>query len=121
MRNLAGVGIDMVSINRMRRFLKSNRHSALERLCTVAEKKQLRRKRFSAFEFSKLFAAKEAFFKATGGSWMGLEGFRALEVKPLWGGRFQVRRKEKRKSMPPAEGHFFRDKEWVGAQVILWR
>ena len=71
--------------------------------------------------FAKLLAAKEAFFKALGGSWMGLEGFQSIEIRLEAHNHFRVQ-SSLSGFRPPmkAEGQFFQDRERVGAQVILW-
>lgn len=121
---VVGLGIDLIAISRARQFLKEHRQKAMDRLLTHSEKKQLRRKSLSALQFSKMFTAKEAFFKATGESGMGLEGFGSLEVKFLPHKKFQVRSlNSKRRSHSKPQrvvGSFFQDKVFVGAQVVLW-
>ena len=116
-----GVGIDLVDLSRSGRFLRTHRKRAYERLLTSKEKMEIGQKRISPLEFSKRFAAKEAFFKALGSSWMGLEGFGGIEVKCLSHDRFRVKSLAS-SAFPNAEGEgrFFRFQKWVGAQVILW-
>lgn len=114
-----GIGIDLVSVPRVRKILKHHRAKTLKRLLTPSERKHFSRKSLSPAAFAKLFAAKEAFFKAVGRSWMGLEGFGAIEIKGFPRGRFQA--KSSAYSGPwRAEGRFFGTRELAGAQVILW-
>lgn len=130
---LAGLGVDIIALSRARQFLREHRAKALLRLLTKSEKKQMGRKRLTPLLFSKYFTAKEAFFKATGGSWMGLEGFRSIDVKFLREGQFQVESLSSRgrKLKVPGSlqqtkpstfsGAFFRSQAFIGAQVIWWQ
>ena len=116
-RRPAGIGIDVVDLTRARRFLKDHPKSFF-RLLAPAEKKRWHAKKPNARDFAKMFAAKEAFFKALGGAWMGLEGFRRMEVSYSRQGRFKVQ------SLPSGklgEGRFFRAPNAVGAEVICWK
>ncbi len=115
---LRGVGIDLVSVGRMRRFLKRHPQDAFQRILSTRERKNLRSQRLSAIGFSKIFAAKEAFFKALNRPWLGLEGFASMSVRFLDPNRFQIRARAFRGL---SEGCFFGDRKWVGAQVILWK
>ena len=116
-----GVGIDLVSLVRIRRFLQENRSRAFQRLLTASEKKKFAGHFRDSIQFAKLFAAKEAFFKALGLRWMGLEGFQAMKVRTFARGRFQVESSH----LPAAKhygmtGTFFGEGDWVGAHVLLW-
>ncbi len=108
-----GLGIDLLSLSRAKNFLNSHSLKKIGRLFTDNERKKLRR--LSPRAFSRLFTAKEAFFKALGKSWMGLEGFGTIEVRELSRDRFQAVSEGR-----VGEGSFFEDKNWVGAQVVLW-
>ena len=114
---LSGIGVDIISLRRAGQFLQAHRKTISERFCHPSEKKFFSRKNISKLLFSKLFTAKEAFFKALGGSWMGIEGFRKLKVKILPHDLFWVSSEEAGRE---ARGVFFRDQNFVGAQVILW-
>ena len=110
-KKLRGVGIDLVSLPRARRFVKD--HGA--RAARLAGKKS---PTLSAVEFARIFAAKEAYFKALGLSWMGLEGFESIKVKSSPRDHFQVQ--STLFKGPEASGTFFSGREWAGAQVIIW-
>lgn len=77
---LGGLGIDLVSLPRLRQFL--NRHSAdaLARLFTSREIRRNGKKIFNLKAFARHWAAKEAFFKACGLAWMGFEGFSKIDI-----------------------------------------
>ena len=120
MTPLKGIGIDLIELTRLRRFLKSHPFKNCERLLTESEKKRWRTEKQSAVFFSKLIAAKEAFFKARGGNWMGFEGFGSYEVECLGHEQFQVRDLHLKNQPLRAQGQFFETSEWVGAQVVLW-
>lgn len=118
---LVGLGIDLVAVSRVKQFLKDHKRRALDRLLTESEKKLFSDKSLSALMFSKIFAAKEAFFKALGRPWMGLEGFGAIDVKLLPHGKFQVKSLHAEGPRPPeGRGSFFQCEGLVGAEVILW-
>lgn len=118
---LKGVGVDILSHDRARRFLKNHKQEVWQRCLTQNEKKYFPRKRFSVNHFSKLFTAKEAFFKSLNRSWMGFEGFSEIEITPRPNGRFKARalRPGKCESLT-GEGCFFGDVRWTGAQVVRW-
>lgn len=108
------MGIDLVSIPRMRKFVKLHGKKAVELLDSSSSKRSLSVKRLAC-----LFAAKEAVFKALGRSWMGVEGFRDIKVQGSTGQSFSVQCP----FLPPgvlAAGSFFEGEGWAGAQVILW-
>lgn len=108
------MGIDLVSTARMRRFVQEHGKKAAELLSSTSSKRSL-----SVNHLARLFAAKEAVFKALGRSWMGMEGFRDIKVQGSNGQSFSVQCP----FLPPgvmAAGSFFEGDGWAGAQVILW-
>ncbi len=118
---LVGLGIDLVALSRVKQFLKDHKRRAMDRLLTLSEKKQFSKKSPHVLTFSKIFAAKEAFFKAMGKPWMGLDGFKAIHVKLLPHGKFQVESLHFEGRSPlAATGSFFQCEGLVGAEVILW-
>ena len=118
---LVGIGIDWISFGRIQRLLKDHSQSFCQRILTPDEKRKWRKTNFSPLQFSKFFVAKEAFFKAVGGIWMGLEGFRAFDVSWDTGAKFQVlSRNGKFKKGWLHEGVFLRNERGVGAHVIVW-
>ena len=118
---LAGLGVDVMALSRAGKFLKGNRAKTLQRLLTPSERKQIGRKKLTPLLFSKFFTAKEAFFKALGASWMGLAGFRSLDVRLLPHEKFRVRSLAPRRGKPrEGSGCYFRREALVGAQVVLW-
>lgn len=116
---LTGVGIDLVDLSRVNRFLKTHGEKSAERVLTIGERKKWKKTSLSPIFFAKMFAAKEAFFKARGMAWMGTDGFLSMEVKDLPGKKFRIRSLEDGK--PEGDGTYFRRAGWLGAQVILWR
>ena len=112
------IGIDLISLVRVKRFMKGNKVSRLKTLLSPQELKSS--SRLSAANLAKMFAAKEAFFKAADLPWMGLEGFAGIEVKYLPQGRFRVKfTNSQHASGSEGTGCFFRTGNLVGAQVIL--
>jgi|GEM_PF-879044 len=117
---LRGVGVDLVSRNRVKQFLSRHRAYARERFLSFSERRSL--KHLSLQEFAELFTAKEAFFKACGETWMGLEGFQGMRMKRCGGDHFEMEwRTGRAKRFYRGEGHFFRSGDLVGAQAMIWR
>ncbi|HTL46761.1 MAG TPA: 4'-phosphopantetheinyl transferase superfamily protein [Verrucomicrobiae bacterium] len=114
--NVLGVGIDLISLKRVRKFLRHPK-SQIRRLLTPAEQKRYLAKNLSPVVFAKLFSAKEAYFKAAGG---GIPVFERMDVKLLPRDRFQVKSLHGLRSAAPAYGCFFRTPSLIGAQIILW-
>lgn len=79
---VAGVGIDVVSVDRMTRILEGPRGERFaRRICTERERAVVEARRTRAEAYAARFAAKEAFAKAlgapTGLSWHQVEVVRA--------------------------------------------
>ena len=66
---IAGLGMDMVRIDRVWALLQRKGDRALARLFTPAEAERCRASRHPPESFAARFAAKEAFFKALGTGW----------------------------------------------------
>ena len=117
---LRGVGVDLVSRNRVKQFLSRHGDYVRERFLNASERQSF--KRLSLQEFAELFTAKEAFFKACGEAWMGLEGFQGMRMKRYEGDHFEMEwRTGRTKKLYRGEGHFFRSGDLVGAQAMIWR
>jgi phosphopantetheine--protein transferase-like protein len=116
---LHGAGIDIVSLTRVRQFLARHRDVVLRRFLSPSERKACQR--IGTTEFAELFTAKEAFFKACGETWMGLDGFRGMTITGREGDRFRMQwRSAYSKKKYRGEGCFFRDGDIVGAQAMIW-
>ncbi len=116
---LRGVGVDLVSRHRVKQFLSRHRDTIRERFLNSSERRSF--KRLSLQNFAELFTAKEAFFKACGEAWMGLEGFRGMKLKRLDGDHFQMEwRPGNTGKHYYGEGHFFYSGDLVGAQAMIW-
>lgn len=118
---LQGIGVDLVSRARVGQFLSRHADYVRNRFLNTRERRTL--KHLSLENFAELFAAKEAFFKACGEAWMGLEGFRDMQIKRRSGDYFEM---EWHPAQDPekvyyGEGHFFRSGDLVGAQAMIWR
>ena len=118
---LRGVGVDLVSRRRVKQFLVHHGDYVRERFLNASERRAF--KQISLQEFAELFTAKEAFFKACGESWMGLEGFQGMRIKRRTGDHFEMEWKPARdpRLVYRGEGHFFRSGDLVGAQAMIWR
>ena len=83
-----GMGLDLVSVERFRRFLQRRGERALQRLFTPGERKYCRGHVDPAQSLAARFAAKEALFKALGtgmgpgGGWHDVEVTRLASGKP---------------------------------------
>jgi phosphopantetheinyl transferase (holo-ACP synthase) len=117
---LRGVGVDLVSRNRVKQFLFRHKDYVRERFLNSSERRSF--KHLSPQDFAELFTAKEAFFKACGEAWMGLEGFQGMRMKRCEGDHFEMEwRTGLTKKLYRGEGHFFRSGDLVGAQAMIWR
>lgn len=118
---LRGVGVDLVSRGRVEQFLSRHGDYIRDRFLNASERRSF--KRLSPQGFAELFTAKEAFFKACGKSWMGLEGFQGMTLKRRSGDHFEMewRPCHGQKKIYRGEGHFFRSGDLVGAQAMIWR
>lgn len=124
---LRGVGIDLVSCSRIKQFLIRHGNYIRRRFLNPSERRSF--KRLTLQDFAELFTAKEAFFKACGEAWMGLEGFQGMRMKRRAGDFFEmewrpsrdVRREHSFKTIYRGEGRFFRSGDLIGAQAMIWR
>ena len=115
-REIVGVGIDLVSWDRIERFLAEHSAGSLHRLLAPSEQKAFQDAPQPAAFFARCFAAKEAYFKARGDSWMGGEnGFGQIEI--VMNGKYEFGIA----SDFQAEGKFFESPNGIGARVFLWR
>ena len=112
---LVGIGVDSVSWGRIERFL--NDHSpVVERLLSPSEKKSFHTASDPLPLFARFFVAKEAYFKACNGFWLGPEaGFREIEISFEDASRFRVACDFQ------AEGEFFKTPNGIGARVVIWK
>lgn len=116
---VAGIGIDLVDLARVKKFLARHSQSQIKSLLCGREKSG----RMTALKFAKLFSAKEAFFKTLNQPWFGPEGFSKLNVSFLSSNRFRVKIADgplKKLGACEAEGSFFSEGNLVGAQVVRW-
>lgn len=113
---LTGVGVDLISWSRAERFLTEHSFGFLKRLLTPAEQAAYQKASSPLHFFARCFTAKEAYFKACGGSGMGEEGFRNIETSIGKDNRFRILRDDAR-----AEGNFFETSDGLGAGVTVWK
>ena len=114
-QELIGIGIDSVAWSRMERFLNRHPPEWVERLLSPTEQNFFRVASQKLQFFARSFAAKEAFFKASGGFWLGTEaGFREIEIRMEEGPRFHVACDFR------VEGKFFHTPNGIGARVLVW-
>ncbi len=66
---IAGIGVDVVEIGRLRRVMERQAERFANRVFTPAEQEYCRQHRDPAPSFAARFAAKEAAFKALGTGW----------------------------------------------------
>jgi len=117
---LRGVGIDIVSRSRVKQFLARHRDMIVRRFLNAAERRRL--KTISVTALAELFTSKEAFFKACGEAWMGIEGFQAMRITKRDGDCFKMTWKPAcSKKRFEGEGCFFHGGDLIGAQAIVWR
>ena len=117
---LAGIGIDLINPRRIRQLVRRASSKQLHRLLSPSERKRFSKKKISPQALTKIFTAKEAFFKTLNQSWMGPEGFQTMSV------RFKNRKAfeiflDNTAAPIHAEGCFFNAGHLCGAQVIRWK
>lgn len=119
--SLAGLGVDIVSASRVARFLEGRKTEALSHVLSKDELKRFS-KNPARFEFSKVFTAKEAYFKASQCPPGGVYAFSQLEVKLLPNDGFEIEwlKPGSRQTGPKARGSHFVSEAYVGAEIILW-
>lgn len=117
---LVGVGVDLISRRRVKRFLAEHSFDFLKRLLTVSEQAVFKNGPSPVRFFARSFAAKEAYFKALEGEGMGEEMFRRIEIQEKGEGRFLIRSLDAPRGSRN-EGRFFDVSDGVGAQVFIWK
>ncbi len=117
----AGLGLDLVSLKRMKRFVALHRSRLSQEILSSPERRKFKRQPISSLLWAKLFSAKEAYFKTLDRSWLGREGFRKIEIRPLSDHFFQACWIEKRNRLWRAEGSWALTENHVMAQVIRWK
>ncbi|MBI4115009.1 MAG: 4'-phosphopantetheinyl transferase superfamily protein [Candidatus Omnitrophica bacterium] len=121
-KKLVGIGIDLVSWSRIKKFLASHSLEFLKRLLTPSEQIAFQRARFPHQFFARSFSAKEASFKACNGIVMGEENFREIEVSMLGDNRFHVALGNMgSECCLRSEGKFVEDSYGITAQVMIWK
>ncbi len=86
MSGIAGIGVDVVAVDRMERILERHGPRFVDRICRPGEAAGHRGRRL-AQHVGGLFAAKEAALKALGTGWDRGVGFRQVEVRRRRRGR----------------------------------
>lgn len=124
---VAGVGVDIVRIERFRQFLNEGKSGVLDRLFTSSEMNYAMKKRDPAPHLAARFAAKEAFLKALGTglrngiSWKGIHVVKDELGKPmleLTGKTFEIFEEAGGGSLHLSLSH---DGDYTIATVILER
>ena len=114
-QKLIGIGVDSVSWARIERFLSDHSPEFAERILSPSERKSFRSTSRRLRFFTRSLVAKEAYFKASGGFWLGGEaGFREIEIR-IKGERFRVRAPHRK-----VDGHFFETPDGMGARAMIW-
>ena len=84
---IIGIGTDIVDIRRMQKLLDRYQGNLVDKLFTEAEQKKASKRKKPASAYAKMFAAKEAFIKALGGSydmqWQDMEVVNNSLGKPI--------------------------------------
>lgn len=115
-KELIGAGVDQVSWTRLERFLDEHSPEFITRLLSPSEKEVFLRAARPLETFARYFAAKEAYFKASGGVWMcGVSGFAEIEID-CNDEKFSVHKKD-----AETEGNFFATPDGLGASVLVWK
>lgn len=112
---IVGVGIDLVSRNRIRRLLHDHPTESFSRLLTSSEQSVFLNSIDPAKFFARHFAAKEAYFKARGGHLLTESDFGEIEVVEESEGKFHIGGNFEN------EGIFFETPDGLGARVLIKR
>jgi holo-[acyl-carrier protein] synthase len=81
MKMIAGIGVDVVEISRVRGVLERQGERFIRRVFTQAEQDYCRSHRDPAPHYAVRFAAKEAVFKALGTGWAGGVSWLQVEIR----------------------------------------
>lgn len=119
-RKLLGIGIDLVSRSRIKRFLASHSRKFLNRLLTPSEQILFQKSSNAVEFFARSFAAKEAYFKARGGIALREADFHGIEIRMKDRSRFFALNADVSQSLR-TEGEFFESPDDLGAKVVIWR
>ena len=117
-QSLFSLGIDLLSLKRLKSFLDQHQNLFSRQLLTSSERQKIKGRRISLLMGSKYFSAKEAYFKTLDRPWMGREGFGKIEIRVLSENSFQASWLEKGKRKWPATGTWASAGNHVIAQVI---
>jgi len=115
-RQLVGIGIDLLSIDRAKDLLRRHGRSFFDRILAPCEKKQ--KPVCSALQLARYFTAKEAFFKSSNLAWTDMNGFAGMWIETISKNRFKMGCKD---SKLIGEGTFFKMRHNFGARVITWQ
>ena len=124
---IAGTGIDIVDIPRMRDAVKKWGNNFISKIFTSREIKYSTSKRFSEQHFAARFAAKEAVVKAFGEPnkfpirWTDIEVINNREGKPIIEFRGDALKLKKRKKIDEIIVSMSHSKNYAIASVILLR
>ncbi len=88
---IAGVGIDIVGIERIERLVREHGERFLDRVFTEVERAYCSSRPEPAQHFAGRFAAKEAVLKALGTGWADGVGWKHIEVTNTEKGKPEVR------------------------------
>ena len=88
---IAGVGIDIVGIERIEALVREHGERFLKRVFTEGEKAYCSSRAQPAQHYAGRFAAKEAVLKALGTGWSGGVGWKQVEVTSTEKGRPEIR------------------------------
>ena len=93
------LGVDILEWNKARAFYREHRGRLKDFLCP-AESDFVKRADRPEEAFALVFSAKEAVFKALGAPWMGVSGFRDVELSPKKDFSFRVKGRLKKYFSP---------------------
>ncbi len=116
------MGIDLLRVGRVRRFLRQYGPQVFEKILTPLERTWVQGRRSNAVEFARRFCAKEAYFKTLDAPWLGVEGLQKIHIEAMTKHTFKALwLDEKGEASREASGCFFQGPRWVAAQVIRWQ
>ena len=119
-QKLAGIGIDIISLERAGGVLTRHRRMVRQRFFSKNERKQTEARCLNGRRFSKVFAAKEAVFKACRGAWLGFDGFSSIEIVLQPRGRFTAKLNKRFSRSGSVQGFFIMASYYTVAFTILF-
>lgn len=115
------LGVDLISLARIKKFLRQYSLRGIRRLLTLNEFRKAHSSKAKFLLLAQFFSAKEAYFKSLNRAWLGIEGFARIEITPLSSHHFEACWIEENGNKKwPAQGSWASVSQHIFAQVVRW-